>query len=201
MKNLFLLKTRKIRHLMVSCVAPSVFDKYTRSIKTRSMIAFLRKRNQKNLIGVEIGVLAGDHAKNMLTNLDIKTLFLIDPYESFQFVDGSINCPNKFESMAKLNLREFSDKIVFVKKKSEDAYREIPNELDFVYVDGNHRYEFVQKDIAYYYPKVKVDGVFGGHDFCSPFFGLCRAVFEFVDKEKLSLLGSFDSSDWFLVKK
>ena len=47
---------------------------------------------------------------------------------------------------------------------SEDAVDDIPEKLDFVYIDGNHAYEYVKKDIGLYYPKLKKGGVIGGHD-------------------------------------
>ena len=37
----------------------------------------------KDLIGVEIGVYKGEHAKWMLKNKDIKKLYLVDPYENY----------------------------------------------------------------------------------------------------------------------
>ena len=39
------------------------------------------------------------------------------------------------------------------------------NSLDFVYIDANHKYEFVKEDLEMWYPKVKVGGWIGGHDF------------------------------------
>jgi len=45
-----------------------------------------------------------------------------------------------------------------------------------------------------YYPKVKVGGVFGGHDFCPRYRGLAKAVNEFCDREGYELerfAGSF----------
>ena len=41
----------------------------------------------------------------------------------------------------------------------------IEDDLDFVYVDGNHAYDFVKEDIKLYYPKLKIGGVLGGHDY------------------------------------
>jgi hypothetical protein len=38
-------------------------------------------------------------------------------------------------------------------------------ELDFVYLDGNHALAFVRADIVSWWPKVKIGGIFSGHDF------------------------------------
>lgn len=39
------------------------------------------------------------------------------------------------------------------------------NSLDFVFIDANHHYEFVKKDIEAWFPKVKTGGYIGGHDY------------------------------------
>ena len=37
--------------------------------------------------------------------------------------------------------------------------------LDFVYIDGLHDFGSVKQDIAAWWPKVKVGGFIGGHDY------------------------------------
>ena len=37
--------------------------------------------------------------------------------------------------------------------------------LDFVFIDGDHRYEFVKADIEAWVPKVKSGGIVSGHDY------------------------------------
>lgn len=37
--------------------------------------------------------------------------------------------------------------------------------LDFVYIDANHFYDYVKKDIELWYPKIKKGGILAGHDF------------------------------------
>lgn len=39
------------------------------------------------------------------------------------------------------------------------------NSLDFVFIDANHAYPFVKKDIKVWLPKVKHGGVLAGHDY------------------------------------
>lgn len=38
-------------------------------------------------------------------------------------------------------------------------------ELDFVYIDANHRFKFIYEDISIWYPKVRSGGIMSGHDF------------------------------------
>jgi Methyltransferase domain len=39
------------------------------------------------------------------------------------------------------------------------------NSLDFVFIDANHVFDAVYMDISAWYPKVKIGGFIGGHDF------------------------------------
>ena len=132
------------------------------------MMQVKKINNKHNLMGVEIGVKYGHHAKKILNNLHIEKLFLIDPYE--HIVERGFFWTqeyNDYFNEAKNNLSQFEGKIEFIKKKSEDATDDVPGNLDFVYIDGNHTYKFVKKDIELYYPKVKDSGVIGGHDIWS----------------------------------
>ncbi len=43
----------------------------------------------------------------------------------------------------------------------EDGY------LDFIFIDANHEYEYVRKDILAWLPKVRRGGILAGHDYAS----------------------------------
>lgn len=177
----------------------------------RPMITFIsRNYQQKDLVGVEIGVAAGDNALFILRTLPIKKLYLVDPYITYEEagdnVGGKYNIQSTFDNVLKVarkRLGKFGDKVEFIRKKSEDATDDIPDDLDFVYIDGNHDYEYVKKDLELYYPKVKMGGVFGGDNFESLYPSVCRAVIEFADKRGLRIHGarSRASYEWWVIKK
>jgi hypothetical protein len=150
----------------------------------RAMTVEVKKTGKEELKGVEIGVDHGFNAKTILENLSIKKLYLID----IKFKKTTIN-----------RLSKYKDKIEFIEKYSDKAAKEIPDNMDFIYVDGGHDYQCVKKDIELYYPKVKNGGIFGGHDFDANHIDICKAVFEFVQKNNLNLYGR--NSDWWIVKK
>ncbi len=55
--------------------------------------------------------------------------------------------------------------------------------FDWIYIDGNHQYDFVKQDLDRYYPKVKVGGFLAGDDYGSEGWwqnGVQKAVDEFV---------------------
>lgn len=181
-------------------------------IYERPMILFISEMNKQglNLVGVEIGVYRGDNAFFILTNLSIKKLFLIDPYLEYQGFKGNVGWTkahqsdfNKHFMLAKRKLKQFKHRIKFIKEKSEDAVSNVPENLDFVYIDGNHEYEFVKRDIELYYPKLKRGGILGGDNFESIFPGVARAVLEFTDKYSLKIHGarSDASYEWWVIKE
>jgi predicted O-methyltransferase YrrM len=56
--------------------------------------------------------------------------------------------------------------------------------LDFVFIDGNHRYDYVKKDIEAWLPKIKKGGIISGHDYQAA--GVSTAVGEtFGDSAKV----------------
>ena len=171
----------------------------------RPMIKYVGQRsNNSNLIGVEIGTWEGRTAYSIMSHLPMKQLFCIDPYlkyDSYGEVwnqDRSQDDFNHKMELAKHRLKKFNDKIVFIRKLSSEAVDEIPDNLDFVYTDGNHSYKYVKKDIELYYPKVKLGGVIGGHNYEAKFYEVSQAVLEFVDKHNLKLFGM--RKDWWIHK-
>lgn len=157
-------------------------------------------KNKVNLIGAEIGVRWGCNALRMLLNLDIKLLYLVDPYKPFPvlkgglWMDGRQDICDEYLRIAEYNLEGF-DNIVWVKEFSRDSLYMIDDNLDFVYIDGDHRYEAVKEDIELYLPKVRVGGMLCGHDFTST---------ESVRSGVLDMFGktvSTEGDDWWIIKQ
>ncbi len=68
------------------------------------------------------------------------------------------------------------------------------NYFDWIYVDGDHSYEFVKKDLELFFPKVKSGGYITGDDYVwwGPFlgFGVKKAIDQFLGAglvEKVSI--------------
>jgi hypothetical protein len=60
--------------------------------------------------------------------------------------------------------------------------------LDFVFLDADHNYEAVRRDLEAWFPKVKRRGVLGGHDYLHQDFpGVRRAADEFFMEQELPL--------------
>ena len=81
--------------------------------------------------------------------------------------------------------------------------------LDFVYVDGEHSYEAVSKDISDWWPKISPGGVLAGHDYNDDNPGSIRAVDEHAQTISAEFKitgtspekGDADSPSWVFIKK
>jgi len=127
----------------------------------------------------------------------VKKLYLVDPWKPYD----QFKKQESHYQIAKKILADYSDKVVWLRMTSDEAVDKIPNELDFVYIDGNHRYEFVKDDIENYLPKVREGGLLAGHDY--EFSEVHRAVNEILKKDYHIYSGkSLDCNpyDWWIFK-
>ena len=203
-KGIFL---KKFYQGSIKLIEQKILHRYNIRPMVKLLINMYNDRQIKDLTGCEIGVGFGFNSYNILYHLPVKKMYLVDPYARYS--DFDIDEPiEHFETVyneARERLKAFGNKAVFIRKKSEIASKDIPdNSLDFIYIDGNHFYEYVKKDIELYYPKLKSGGVMGGHDFTAvrgpdiENADVPRAVIEFIDKKGLELDGH--PSDWWFIK-
>ncbi|MFX1501170.1 MAG: class I SAM-dependent methyltransferase, partial [Promethearchaeota archaeon] len=131
----------------------------------RPFTLFLKKYYQeKKISGVEIGVNTGKNAKSLFRELNIKDLYLIDCWENY--IDEYYHIEQTNENYLRV-LKIFENKcqVKIIKKYSNEAISLFDdNSLDFVYIDGNHKYNYVFDDLELWYPKLKDKGIIGGHD-------------------------------------
>jgi len=136
----------------------------------REPIRFIKNNLKKDLVGAEIGVYLGNHAKQMLDYLPLKKLYLIDDW-----VNNVVKLENETVtrrstsfaySRALTTLKPYSDSIEIIKEESIIAVQQIEDKsLDFVYIDGCHNCDSVFSDIYIWEKKVKRNGVLCGHDY------------------------------------
>lgn len=155
-----------------------------------SLIELITHINITDAIGVEFGSYDGGSAEVFLNSGKFKTLYCVDGW-----IDRT--SLHKNEAIANINNtttnayeaeRVFDTKMkdrpscVKVKKLSYDAYDMFEdNTLDFVYIDSNHSYESVTRDIIHMLPKLKSGGILSGHDYGQKDFpGVKQAVDELL---------------------
>lgn len=123
-----------------------------------------------NLTGqmVEVGCLFGAYSR-ILINSWPGQLVCVDPWIN-QSPDVYKDGANKhdMEAIWRQVQKELGKipRITLMRRYSLDAAGRFENEsLAAVYLDGNHTLSNVREDIAAWWPKVKVGGIFCGHDF------------------------------------
>jgi len=132
-------------------------------------IEILKELNQiKNGLCIEIGVFKGEYSKEILKN-EPKMLYMIDVWKSIENgYDDSTN--NKYHTDVFKSASEIADlfinNAIMIRCESIKAASLVNDEtVDFLYIDANHAYEAIKKDIDTWFPKVKKGGIFGGHDY------------------------------------
>eukprot|EP01084_Bolivina_argentea_P181473 313423_1 len=65
-----------------------------------------------------------------------------------------------------LSVFESRTKLIYIRNYSTNAHQIIKdNSLDFIYIDARHDYKSMVEDLTLFWPKLKKDGIFAGHDF------------------------------------
>jgi Methyltransferase domain len=139
---------------------------------------FVLSRFPQCSIGAEIGVWKGEFSSEILHAVNPRKLHLIDPWKyqaaaefSQAFYGGATGASQEnmdalYRSVVK-KFRELAPGTVEVNRgSSESVASQFPdNYIDWLYVDGDHRYEGVLKDLLLYHPKLKPGGVVAGDDY------------------------------------
>ena len=161
------------------------------------------KQPLKHLTGAEIGVLRGDNAKVILNFLNIEHMVLVDPWKSYDdYLTGIAEDDSAYENYYKEVKNKFSNnpKVRIIRDTSVNAAKMFDDEyFDFVYLDGDHSYEAVTKDLESWYPKLKKFGVMCGDDYGHPSgVGVIEAVTKFAYRNKLLVNDGEDNQFWFV---
>ena len=139
-------------------------------------------------VGVEIGTRKGYSAETILQCENVSKVYLVDPYKSF-LKDKSQHAFDRYLKRAARRLSKFGDRATFVRQTSMDAIPIVNEQLDFVYIDGNHEYSFVKNDVNEWANKLKSGSLCFGHDWVDESHmdfdslgGVRQAILEFVDE-------------------
>jgi hypothetical protein len=159
--------------------------------------SIINENNYKKVL--EVGCAFGFHTKQVISNTEIESYTMVDPYvpyandvfsDSVQNVynDGTMNLSNfdQFLHLVMEELSEYKEKITHIRKPSIEAAKEVENEsLDAIFVDGDHSYSAVKEDLSVWWPKLRVGGTLCGDDYWMS--DVARAVHEFASENGLDV--------------
>jgi SAM-dependent methyltransferase len=166
---------------------------------------FIVRQMPKRAVVAEIGVDLGDFSETILALSRPRELHLIDPWtiESGEYrqrlttaPESAANSPRALDSVARYDLvrdRFASDisggTVILHRADSVAAAEEFADgHFDWVYIDGNHSYEFVRRDLELYYRKLKPGGYMVCDDYHHAGFwedGVTRAADEFIASKRV----------------
>lgn len=114
-------------------------------------------------VGAEVGVYQGNYS-HFLLKRGFK-LYGIDAWETYPgYKDQIANDVADAYVIAQENVK--GRDCILIKGYSADVVKQFEDEsLDFVFIDGNHIFEYVVEDIALWSKKVRKGGIVYGHDF------------------------------------
>jgi len=105
---------------------------------------------------VEIGCWTGESTVVFANCFNWATVYAVDVWrKKLHNVEKLFDARTRWHT----NIEKIKESSAVASERFEDS------SLDFVYIDGDHKYASVQEDILKWLPKIKKDGVIGGHDF------------------------------------
>ena len=138
--------------------------------------AYILEQLDKNSKIVEVGVWKGDFSKQILSISRPNLLVLVDSWTFDEKVRG---CAPQVSGEEPLNQNFFDQ----AKKDTFDKFKNIQNVhildlnsleassmyednfFDYIYIDAEHTYQAVTKDLEVWYPKLKKNGTLFGDDY------------------------------------
>lgn len=157
----------------------------------------LEKFGSKEIRAIEIGCAAGNNSLDVLSKLNIKEYTIIDPYE---LLDNSYDDYTKdrlilMRNQAKKKLSKYQNSINWIYKTSKEAISDLTGKYDFIYIDGDHSFEYAYEDMTSFFPFLSSDYVFGGHDIDQP--GVSKAFCKFLREQDVQNV-HFKDPDWII---
>lgn len=152
-------------------------------------------KKKKICTGIEIGAGYGLTAYMVLANTEVEKWTVIDPFQVYDQYEDRMNQSGKIQEM-KENTFHLLDPYIeqgrceVIQKFSEDVD---PFYADMIFIDGNHTYDYVKRDIEKFYPYA--NQFMGGHDINRP--DTAKAIFEQAEKKGVEVKRTHIDDVWY----
>ena len=148
---------------------------------------------------IEIGSYMGESTMLFGSSQLFNKIYAIDPHMGNEaFNELSNSSWKEVEKQFSINTRFFNN-IELIQDYSENIVTRFEDKsIDFIYIDANHTYESVKKDLDLYIPKLKSYSIIAGHDYCNINWpGVIKAVNEVLGEPTKV----YQDSSWMFIKK
>lgn len=116
--------------------------------------------------GAEIGVEQGRYSERLCQQINGLSLLCVDAWAAYTGYREHVDQDKLDGFFAATHARLAPYGCDIRRGTSATVAAEVPDRsLDFVYIDANHRLEFVVADLAAWVPKVRRGGIIAGHDY------------------------------------
>lgn len=116
--------------------------------------------------GAEVGVYRGEYSKGFC-EAGFK-FYAIDPWKGYKGAGRTEQKQEEQDLSYKITQELLAPypNCTIIRKSSMDALEDFADEsLDFVYLDGDHRFRYAAEDIVEWEKKVRKGGIISGHDY------------------------------------
>lgn len=145
---------------------------------------FLLHKVLKGGVCLEIGVYDGVFSERILRITRPTQLVLVDPWAAENNTGSKVDPQSAHDARYAHVLSAFAEErtsgvVKIIRSTSDEALESLKTQqFDFVYIDGDHSYEQVLKDLRNYFPLVRSGGLLAGDDY--HYDSVRKAVDEFV---------------------
>lgn len=165
--------------------------KYLTMTRRTGLIDLFKEKGFK--VGVEIGTDRGGYAQDICKRAPEIKLHTFDPW--FPYTEGDVVKDEvrmqEIEKEARGVLSAYPNCVV-EKATSMEAVKSFEdNSIDFVFIDGNHEYEYVYEDVVEWTKRVRPGGIVSGHDYVESEerkYGVVEAVNQYVAEQGIEPL-------------
>ena len=164
---------------------------------SRHLIGLLRRhlRPRPPRTGAEVGVWRGRNSAALLAAFPDLTLTMVDAWKAEGWSDdpqlGELPQAEFDAARAEaVEVTEFAaDRRIILPGWSQQAAELVADDsMDFVFIDADHRYDAVARDLNLWWPKVRPGGIFCGHDYREKWgCGVVQAVNERFGADKIGV--------------
>lgn len=165
-------------------------------------LEWLARTAKKSRIIIEFGCYLGRSTRAIADNTNA-LIFAVDPWTSEYYdKDGNridILVPDSYEQF-RANLKDYleSGQVEAIRCKSDEFPNIGEGFADFIFIDGDHRYESVKRDIELAEKLAGKAGIISGHDYIHEDWpGVKKAVDEKYGEGNVNLVNSI----WWTLKK
>jgi len=169
-------------------------------------------------IGVEIGVLRGEFSVSILNSAPDMFLYLVDAWSYQNDVVDMANISQEVSdsdyNIAIENLKPYEGRFEISRKFSHKAVLDFEDDFfDFIFIDADHSYSGCLSDLTLWFPKLKIGGIFSGHDYIPDIkkdaagseFGVKSALDKFLEDKnyELNITGEpqpYAYPSWWFIK-